>query len=190
MSSVTVSTAAILPPPLRFTLDEAQAAADAWGFNCGPGALCAVLQLRPEQVRPPLASVGFENRRYTNPTMMAGALDSLRVPFRRVFESAVDPGDRPVVWPRFGLVRVQWSGPWTKPGVPMAARYRHTHWVGVDGRGPVQMIFDVNAVCEGGWLTWREWECQLVPWLLRECCPKGDGRWWPTHCWEIEGGPR
>jgi len=177
-------------PPLRYTIDEAQAAADDWGFNCGPGALTAVLGMTPDELRPHLGD--FEQRGYTNPSLMAAILRRLNVPFQRVFESAVDPGARPVVWPRFGLVRIQWSGPWTKPGVPMAARYRHTHWIGVDDSGPVRMIFDVNAICDGGWLTWREWECQLVPWLLRECCPKADGRWWPTHCWplEIKGASR
>ena len=39
------------PPALRFTGDEAEQAWRSWGFNCGPGALCGVLQLRPEQVR-------------------------------------------------------------------------------------------------------------------------------------------
>ena len=32
---------------MRFGLEEAQAASDEWGFNCGPGALCAVLGKTP-----------------------------------------------------------------------------------------------------------------------------------------------
>jgi hypothetical protein len=180
------------PPALRFTLDEAQAAADAWGFNCGPGALAAVLGLTPDELRPSMGS--FEQKGYTNPLLMAEILKRLNVPFRRVFESAVDPGARVVVWPRFGLVRVQWSGPWTKPGVPMAARYRHTHWIGVCEIGFLRnrLAFDINAIGISGafgpgWMLWSQWTGGLVPWLLKECQPKADGRWWPTHCWEIQG---
>ena len=54
------------------------------------------------------------------------ALQSLRVRYT--------PNSRPLgamlPWPKLGLVRVQWGGRWMQPGVPMAARYRHTHWVG------------------------------------------------------------
>ena len=28
-----------------------------------------------------------------------------------------------------GINRIQWEGPWLKPGVPPAAAYKHTHWV-------------------------------------------------------------
>lgn len=55
----------VLPPPLRFGVDEAQAASDEWGFNCGPAALCAVLGLTPAELRPHLGD--FERKRYTKP---------------------------------------------------------------------------------------------------------------------------
>lgn len=172
----------------RFTLDDAQAAADAWGFNCGPGALCAVLGMTPDEIRPHL--LDFEGKGYTNPTLMANILRGLNIPFRRKYECAVGPVDNrplPGDWPRFGLVRVQWGGPWTAPGVPMRARYRHTHWIAVrmDGDSGRREAFDINALCVGGWLPFYEWANELVPWLIRECVPKGNGEWWPTHCWEI-----
>jgi hypothetical protein len=165
------------------TLESVMAAADAWNFNCGPGALCAVLGKTPEEIRPHL--LDFERKGYTNPTLMADILRGLGVSFRRVYECQHKVDGREPVYPSFGLVRVQWGGPWTKPGVPMAARYRHTHWIGMNHFEGARFAFDVNCVCTGGWLPWREWTGQVVPWLLRECEPKADGTWWPTHCWEV-----
>jgi len=175
------------PPAARFTLDEAQAAADAWRFNCGPAALAALLQKTPAEVRL-LVAPDFEPRGYTNPTMMANALRRAGVPFRRLYESACSPSPaRPAAWPTFGLVRVQFDGPWCGGGVPFAARYRHTHWVAVhEAAPPARQVFDVNAICDGGWCSWEEWSTQLLPWLIRESTPRANGRWWPTHAWQLE----
>lgn len=180
----------VMVSPLRFGLHEAQAAADAWGFNCGPGALCAVLGMTPAELRPHL--FGFEKKGCTNPGLMALILQGLGVRWKPVFECT---GARePVSWvyPRFGLVRVQWSGPWTRPGVPVRARYRHTHWIAIDcgEAAPATLdertrVFDINAIADGGWCSWPAWANQLVPWLLRRAVPRADGRWWPTHCWEV-----
>jgi hypothetical protein len=173
--------------PATFTVDEAQAAADAWGFNCGPGALCAILGKRPEEIRPHL--IDFERKGYTNLSLMAAILRGLGVRFDRVFEHlGARPEPMDVLYPLCGLVRVQWGGPWTAPGVPVRARYRHTHWIAIR-QGPGDPypgeVFDINAVCVGGWLDWDEWRLGLVPWLLEQCAPRADGTWWPTHCWEV-----
>lgn len=168
----------------RFSIDEAEAAFAEWRFNCGPAALAAVLGLTPAELRPHL--LDFERKGYTNPTLMAAVLQNLRVPFRRIYECPVAPrSEQPAVLPTFGLVRVQWAGPWTASGVPMAARYRHTHWVGTRGVAASREAFDVNAMCVGGWIPWGEWAHHLVPWLLRETEPKASGEWWPTHCWQL-----
>lgn len=169
----------------RLTIENAQAAADEWGFNCGPAAVCAILGMAPDELRPHL--LDFETKGYTNPTLMANILRGLGVSFRRKFESAGEPMSGEVQWPARGLVRIQWGGPWTKPGVPMRARYRATHWIGYRSGPGINhdRVFDVNALCVGGWLPFAEWSNQLVPWLLKECQPKADGRWWPTHCWEV-----
>lgn len=188
----------VAAPEVRFTVDDAQKASDEWGFNCGPGALCAVLGMTPDEIRPHLGD--FESKRYTNPTLMASILRNLGVRFYRYYEarSNFTPdvpdnsgrcwGTNPI-YPTFGLVRVQWGGPWTKPDVPVQVRYRHTHWIAVrkvDTDDETRReAFDVNAICEGGWLPWSEWADQLVPWLLKQAEPKGDGRWWMTHGWEI-----
>lgn len=165
---------------VRFSIDEAQSAADGH-FNCGPGALCAVADLRPEEALPYLR--GFERKHYTNPSMMQEALRELKIPFQRVYECLGLGEARNPIYPVFGLVRIQWAGPWTAPGVPVRARYRHTHWVAWD-RDAAQ-VFDINAMCVGGWLDEQEWRTQLVPWLIREVAPKATGAWWPTHCWQI-----
>lgn len=158
-----------------FGLHEATVAAEAWGFNCGPGALCAVLDLTPDELRPKMGD--FEAKGYTNPTLMADVLRAHGVRYRQAYRSDA-PGRCALA---FGLMRVQWAGPWTRPGVPMAARYRQTHWVAMAD----DEVFDINAICVGGWISRHEWETKLAPWLIREACPKGSGEWWPTHGWEI-----
>lgn len=165
------------------TLDEVRKAQDEWGANCGPGALAAVLNLSLDAVRPHLP--GFDAKRYMNPTMMRAALDSLAVSYQW-------HTGRRGLFPSYGLARVQWDGPWTKPGVPPAAAYRHTHWVGsampdraVSDPHDVK-IFDINAISVGGWIDLPQWRTQLVPWLLQQCQPKANGLWWLTHVVEIQ----
>jgi hypothetical protein len=172
---------------VRFSLDEAQAAADEWRFNCGPGALCAILNMTPDEIRPHL--LGFERKGYTNPSLMADILRGLQVPFRRVFEQigrCHRNALKVATYPNHGLVRIQWDGPWCDPGRPAVARYRHTHWIAVRNYLALDAeSFDVNAMCVGGWIPRKEWGDELQPWLLKQCEPRANGRWWPTHCWEI-----
>lgn len=167
-----------LPLPPRFNEADAQRAYDEWGANCGPGALAAIMHMTLDEVRPHL--IGFDAKRYTNPTMMNDALRSIGRSWHRIGAD----------WPDYGLVRVQWEGPWTKPCVPMRARYRHTHWVGAALRGraiPDDVgVFDINCIANGsGWTAFRYWEGNLVPWLLEECVPRASGRWYITHAIEV-----
>jgi hypothetical protein len=178
------------PMNLRFTFDEASSA---WGgkFNCGPGAICAVLDLTPEELHPKMGD--FDTKGYTNPTLMFDILDRCGAAYRRTYR-----GDQPCEFPKIrkGLVRIQFAGPWTKPGVPMRVRYRQTHWVAAREKGFQRgtdsafisretEIFDINAMCVGGWTPFTEWANKLIPWLIRELYPKADGHWWPTHAIEI-----
>lgn len=167
--------------PIRFTVEEANNCG--WQFNCGPSALCAVLNLTPSEIRPLMGD--FENKGYTNPTLMVEVLNRAGATYRQVYRSDNPEGRAPQI--RLGLMRVQWGGPWTRPGVPMRVRYRQTHWVAL--RNNNEEVFDVNATCSGGWLKAAEWEWQLIPWLIKECVPKGDGTWWPTHVIEIAPSP-
>jgi hypothetical protein len=168
---------------VAFTADESYDAGEQWGFNCGPAALCAVLGKTPDEIRPHL--LDFEQKRYTNPTLLVAILNGLKIPFRQIYRAdhPVKPGFSPL--PKFGLVRIQWAGPWTKPGVPMRVRYRKTHWIACCSTPTGRDIFDVNAMNDGGWLPYDIWATRLVPWLIRVCVPKGDGNWWPTHSLEL-----
>lgn len=166
------------PPPLRFMEKAVEQAAEAWNFNCGPAAVCAVLGMTPEELRPHLGD--FEQKGYTNPTLMFDILRRLRVRWE-LRASAT----REVAWPSFGLARIQWGGPWTKPGVPIPARYRKTHWVATC-QGPTSRgIFDVNAMASGGWISLEDWETVFIPWILKQGVPRADGTWWLTHAIEI-----
>lgn len=183
-------TTAVRPPiaarhlPRVPTLEEGDAASDAWGFNCGPAALCAALGLTPDEVRP---HFGAEWPGYTNPTRMANAIRSAGRTFIERYRGD-DPGVE-LLSPsprRVSLTRIQWAGRWTAPGVPMRVRYRQTHWIAESHDDRLEfLVYDVNATSVGGWLTRAEWADQLVPWLLREAVPGANGRWWPTHVWEV-----
>lgn len=166
-----------LKRPIRFTVEDANNCG--WCFNCGPGALAAILNLTPAELRPLMGD--FERKGYANPTLMWDILNRSGAIWRKVYRSD-EPG-KPLPPLTHGLIRIQWSGPWTRPGVPTAARYRQTHWIAARARS--EEIFDVNATCSGGWIARHEWESALVPWLLRACCPKADGGWWPTHAVEV-----
>ena len=63
------------PPPACFDVDEADRAGKAWNFNCGPGAVCGLLEMTPEELRPHLFD--FEKKGYTNPTLMFDVLKKL-----------------------------------------------------------------------------------------------------------------
>jgi len=162
---------------LRFTLEDARRACDEWGANCGPSAVAAIMGMTLNEVRPYFGD--FEAKRYTNPTLMRDTLNRIGKPY-----SYMRP---PLTWPKYGLARIQWHGPWMLPEVPAKARYRHTHWVAswhTSYRGIG--IFDINALDSGGWISLDDWAGTLVPWLLKEAVPRADGQWSITHAIEID----
>jgi hypothetical protein len=119
----------------------------------------------------------FESKNYTNPRLMLSALKSLEQKY----------SVNKVLWPKLGLVRVQWCGPWTKDGVSPRAKLRHTHWIGAQALPYDDVwIFDINCVCVGGWVSYSEWANKVVPWLLREVEPEANRKWYPTHILELE----
>lgn len=162
--------------PVRFNVDDADRAHAEWGANCGPGAIAGILGMTLDEVRPHMGD--FDSKRYTNPTLMWEVLRRLNVDFKS------SKGGR---WPSFGLARIQWEGPWTKPGVPARVAYRHTHWVGVNASNPSNIgIFDINAIDSGGWIGFGDWAGTLVPLLLSEAVPKASGGWHITHSVEVK----
>jgi hypothetical protein len=123
-----------------------------------------------EEVRPHLGD--FERKGYTNPKLMFETLDRIGRPRRRIGRQL----------PNFGLVLIQWEGPWTEPGVPPRAAYRHTHWVGwcTKSRYGDEAAFDVNALGGrdfNGWVYYAAWSTVVVPWIVQNCVPRGNGRW-------------
>jgi hypothetical protein len=138
-----------------------------------------------DEVRPHMGD--FQSKGYTNPTLMLYALESVRARFRtRSLASNVKLLD----WPVYGLARIQWEGPWTKPGVPIRARYRMTHWVGAKHANGSVGIFDINCLSMttsgSGWTTLEAWRDIVVPYILKQCVPRADGKWHITHSIEVE----
>lgn len=161
----------------RFTADDADRAYDEWGANCGPGAIAAICGITLDELRPHMGD--FERKHYTNPTLMWAVLDSLGVAWAKVTPA--------VSWPQYGLVRIQWEGPWSEPGAQPRWAYRHTHWVGA-ATDPVKGvgIFDINAIGNGsGWCSLDDWRAMIVPWILNECVPRASGGWHLTHVVEV-----
>jgi len=162
----------------HFTAADVARAHATWSCNCGPSALAAITGLTLDEVRPHMGD--FEQRGYTNPTLMRSALRSIGRPWVEI-----DPRERP--WPRWGLCRIQFLGPWTEPGVPMRARYRFTHWIGAASRGAGDVgVWDVNAIGNGtGWCARSDWERVIVPELVAGY-RRANGGWHITHAIEVE----
>ena len=162
---------------MLLTLQDQERAASEWGANCGPGSIAAMTGVALDDLRPKMGD--FEAKRYTNPTLMWGTLNRLGIRWYKL--------EAPLTWPKWGLARIQWHGPWTDPGVPARVAYRHTHWVGSCVAKSGVGVFDINALNNGsGWCSLKDWSETLVPWLLSECEPKADGRWSLTHAVEID----
>lgn len=155
-------------PRLLFGPEDVEAANKSWRCNCGPAALAACLGWTLDAVRPVLGD--FETKGFMGPTAMANAVRAAG------FRTMVTP-----VWPTHGLVRIQFGGPWLKPGVPPRVAYGYTHWVACKGDAGTAWLYDVNA---SHWLPAAEWEDDLAP-RLAASYKRADGTWEPSHCWEV-----
>jgi hypothetical protein len=167
----------IIKPERLFSPPDVEQASDEWGANCGPAALAAITGRTLAQVRPVVEASDFEQRGYMNPTHVKTALSALGLRFT-VHGS----------WVRRGLLFVQWGGPWLKPGVPIGAAYRNTHWIAVDGA----WVYDVNAshTAHGGWIMRSAWDrpdVGLAAWIMQHT-PRCDGTWTVRTGLFIEGG--
>lgn len=172
------------PPRTRFTFEEADRANREWGMNCGPGAIAAICGLTLDELRPYMGD--FERKHYTNPTLMWQVLERLWPAYGIGYHCRPkQAGAVPLIWPAYGLARIQWGGTWMQPGVPVSARYRRTHWVGACSIPGNTGIFDINIVANGtGWTPESDWDSLVVPMLVADM--KGaDGTWFITHCVEV-----
>lgn len=164
-------------PQLAFTEKDFVAAYREWGCNCGPSALAAITGLTLAGVRPHMGD--FESKGYTNPTLMFAALRNLGIRF-----GVQRPQSQ--VFADFGLVRVQWAGPWLAPDVPPQAAYRKTHWIATARGCSGYDIFDCNA----GWCLSETWQRDVVPRILASCVPGASGGWYSAHLVEIAELPQ
>ncbi|NOJ92037.1 hypothetical protein HMI51_03625 [Corallococcus coralloides] len=136
-------------PPL-FTPSDLLAANAAWGANCGPGALAAVLGVPVMGLRPHFP------KPWTTPTVMQAALTATGRRFQ--LHQGFPAGDL------LGLAFVQFRGTWDT--APERAQYRHTHWVGLQRTGVSVVIYDVNVGDAGGWLPSEEWKASVLASLM------------------------
>ncbi len=162
-----------------FTEAEIDAAARTWGCNCGPAALAFACQVGLDVARRALPE--FDARRYTSPQMMRAALGVLG----REHDQVAKPDRGSMVGDRVALVRVQWAGPWTRPGANPRWAYAHTHWITTWTDRGVALVFDVNA----GAQYVDDWVRETVPAMLATH-PRADGGWYPTHVWRLRGVSR
>jgi hypothetical protein len=166
-----------------FSEEDAERAAKEWGCNCGPTALAFATRRHIEAVKDAIPC--FTEKGYTSPTMMKAGLANLKVKYRAMLcarnaDSLLGELDQSL-----SLVRIQFTGPWTAPGMNPKWAYWHTHWIAAWREVSSMMlsatVFDVN----GGIRLLTDWEDKILPALASG--QKRDGGYFPTHVWRIIG---
>lgn len=114
------------------------------GAMCGHGALAAALECPVVSVMPHLEPG------WVNVPRMKAAIEACGRKWQRV--KKLDPGQR-------GVILIQWTGPWTEPGVPPAAACKYRHWVA----SRAGLIYDVNW--PEAWMSQEAWK-RKVPDLI------------------------
>lgn len=109
-------------PVLRFTAEESARANKDWKATCGPHSIAAACGIALDQVREQLEYFG-DYKGWMSPTQVQRVLLRLQKPFR------LDRWNIKTSELCNGINRIQWEGPWLKPGVPARVAYRHTHWI-------------------------------------------------------------
>lgn len=169
-------------PFLAFTRADMELANDTWGANCGPASLAAALEITLDDVRPRLD--GFEHRRHMNVPQMKVAAGAFGVRMHQAYWRGAKPAGEydPVnaYWPTHGLVLVQWTGSWCKPGVPAGAAAARRHWMASRIVAGTAWIYDGNG---SDWMTLDRWVAEICPLLIE--CVKGCDGWYVSYAWEL-----
>lgn len=165
-----------------FTAEEMQAAYDEFGCNCGPAALAFALQIGLDKVR--VAIPGFEDKGHTTPTMMKQGLLRLGKTVTSFHDNGGAPSESTMFGRGMNLVRIQWTGPWTKEGANPKWAYRQTHWIATWGVSGSVRVAPGNSVelnagrfvfdCNGGVREFDSWQKEIVP-TLTALYPRADG---------------
>ena len=167
-------------PLLRRTDLDAQ---QVW-IGCRQVALAALLQVPLPWVRP--VCPGHSWMSLTN---MRDALEALGVCSSSTRYAPPIEHLRPRAWPMFGLVLLQFRGPWGALDASMAVvvqrSFRYSHWVAIstDAAAPhvEPMIGDLHAVdlnIDGGWLPRSVWKHRILGPLIKARSTKTTGGWW------------
>lgn len=164
------------PYAALYTPPDVEDAYDAWGANCGPCALAAVLGVPVSRVRRLFPD--FERKPWVNPSTMWTALTLAR---RKAVKRGWD-------WPAYGLACVQWDGWWCAKDKPVKLAYRYTHWIAVAHTEYGRMVYDVNAAVEGedvmgGWVPFAWWRDEVAPEIIASI--PGAINWWLRWTCEV-----
>lgn len=148
-----------------YTPPDLLAAHDAWGANCGPGALAAALRVPVMALRD--AFPWFPAQPHTTPRKLEQVLRALVLQDRTWEWGRAVEGNRRAT----GVAMVQFTGPWTDParaGEPWTRRVapQFTHFVAVNALGGHVHVYDVNNGEAGDWLPEHDWEAHTAPELL------------------------
>lgn len=165
---------------LKFSSEDLMTAFKTWNCNCGPAALAAALGCSLDRSLELIPD--FRRCKYTSPTMMSEALNKSGHYWKEMTRARKTPRELcPAVLPDAGLVRVQWTGPWTQPGVNPKWAYRLTHWFASFRMSADEWcVFDINS----GPVLWDEWR-DTIPALITAEIPRADGDWYLTHLWQV-----
>jgi len=167
-------------PQLSFNWEAYESAHRRNGANCGPGALAAVLGIHIDQAveaLPQFARYGF-----TTEVMMAVGLARFGQPFDWALAR---PDLDPLEWPSLGLVRIAFEGGWTAAGDRMEELQR-SHWVATNRKSSGQLeIFDINSIWSTGWMDFKAWREEMVPWIVDRLVDGANGAWHVVETIEI-----
>lgn len=196
-----------------FTEADIERAAEEWGCNCGPSALAFAAQTTLSAVRGMIPE--FEKRGYTSPTMMKKGIENLGFGFNLIDCPQNADALGHVLSGGIALVRIQWTGPWTRPGANPRWAYKYTHWL-CGWIANVPLIFrekddnepvDIDPGLErtekervGDVVISRKTAVvfdinggmmSLAQWsaeivpILTGQYKRADGGWYPTHVWQL-----
>lgn len=114
--------------------------------TCGPVSLAAIMESRVCDLISLFPQ--FPEKNYTNYTSMRSAIQELDLGFSEKRNSFAS----------FGVSLIQFTGPWSRKGVPKVVELRYTHWIAVKST----YIFDINSMV---WQSYQDWCNNIIPLL-------------------------